>query len=141
MEHHHFNGIMWATFQSNYIKNAAWKFIKSTYCPQGIWSGTQETMLGCTPQTYKPWNNPASGQKKRAQSQWQASGGLLVRDHTHSKQVPEHPGIWQTEAGLAAVIATGGRGRLPVIGEIDVKLAHWSTGKSAEVSAPHSSLH
>ena len=39
----------------------------------------------------------------------------------------------------AAVIA-GGRGRLPVVGEIDVRLAHWLPGKSAEVYAPHSPL-
>ena len=38
---------------------------------------------------------------------------------------------------MAAVIAFGGRGRLPVAGEIDVKLAHWLPGKSAEVYALH----
>ena len=38
---------------------------------------------------------------------------------------------------MAAVIAIGGRGRLPVVGEIDVKLAHWLPGKSAEVYALH----
>lgn len=38
---------------------------------------------------------------------------------------------------MAAVIATAGSGRLPVAGEIDVKLAHWLPGKSAEVYAPH----
>ena len=38
---------------------------------------------------------------------------------------------------MAAVCAGGGGWVLPVIGEIDVRLAHWLPGKSAEGQAPH----
>ena len=38
---------------------------------------------------------------------------------------------------MAAVFATRGSERLPVIGEIDVRLAHWLPAKPAEEHAPY----
>ena len=38
---------------------------------------------------------------------------------------------------MVAVFAPTGRGRLPVIGGIDVWSAHWLPGKPAEEHAPH----
>ena len=41
---------------------------------------------------------------------------------------------------MAAVFTPGGRGRLPVIGGIDVRLTYWLPRKPAESQAPHHPL-
>ena len=39
-------------------------------------------------------------------------------------------------AGHGGSLHSGGKGRLPVKGKIDVRLAHWLPGKPAEEHAP-----
>ena len=56
------------------------------------------------------------------------------------KQGPRvtHQHVWQMVGqDMASVFAPGRKGRLPVIGEIDVRLAHWLAGKLAEQHTPH----
>ena len=98
-------------------------------------------VLGCTPQTCKPCACPASRQKKEPWSQQQRHQWFNGRGSLHvwSKVLEWHPIVCSSHDMAAAFVPRGG-GRFPVIGGVDVRLAHGLPGKLTEGCAPHHSF-
>ena len=63
-----------------------------------------------------------------------------MRELTHLKRGPgatPHPVRWKAERDVAAAFVPGVRGRSPVRGVIDIRLAHQLLGELTEGHTPH----
>ena len=83
-------------------------------------------LLGCTLQAYKPWTHPASRPKKEMGVGNRAISGLMDGgSFTSDTRFWSHtPSCADGLQDKAAVFTPRGWGRLPLIGEFDIRLAH-----------------
>lgn len=97
-------------------------------------------LLGCTVQACKPCTCPAlrpgkePGVSSRDVGSLTAAGAYVSEAKSWSYTLPCAA---DNRQDTAAVFAAGGRGRLPVMGGIDSRWAHWLPGKLAKEHAPH----
>jgi len=94
-----------------------------------------------TPQAYKACACPASRPRKKPRAQDRDISGLMdVGSYMSEARSWSDTSLCVVDDGqyMAAVFALG-KGRLPVIGGIDVRLAHWlpETSRGARPSLPH----
>ena len=96
-------------------------------------------VLGCTPQTCKACTCPASRPKKKPVSNRDMSGFMHGGSYTSESRSwgDTPPCVADCGRDVVAVLAPGGRRRLPVVGEADVRLARWLSGKLSERHVPH----
>ena len=98
-------------------------------------------MRGCTPQTCKPCTCPASRPREEPGIGDRDINGLMDGG-TYTSKAKSWSNTPLRAAGggqdMAVIFATRGRGRVPVIGGNDIKLAYRLPGKPAERRTPHS---
>ena len=116
----------------------AWPYAFTSLFKREKQSSAWPPVLGCTPQACKPYTCQASRLKREPGVSSRDISGLLDGGSypSDARSWSDFP-LFAAASGQDTVAVFTSRERIPVIGGIDIRLAHGLPGKLAEGHAPY----